>query len=236
MHRGAPEPRCRCGGERRPQTARGGRDTGWSVTASSRASWRGASRTPGTSWSLVKSRSGRTTGCISPRCSRTPRTDLNLVGPDVAGHPAVELVVGDCVAAIDRSRRLVTSAEGRQLSYDALVLATGSYPFVPGVPGRDRAGCFVYRTVADVDAIRAWAAGARRGVVVGGGTARFGGGQRPPPLRGADRGGRGGGPVDARADRRAWRDGAPPPHRSPRSRCADIHHGVGGGGRRRTAG
>src|SRR4029079_4163446 len=37
------------------------------------------------------------------------------------------------------------------------------------IPGTDAAGCFVYRTVDDLDAIRAWAAGVRRGVVVGGG-------------------------------------------------------------------
>jgi nitrite reductase (NADH) large subunit len=61
--------------------------------------------------------------------------------------------------------------------YDALVLATGSYPFVPPVPGHDLPGCFVYRTLDDLDAIKAVAAravagdgpGRRAGVVVGGG-------------------------------------------------------------------
>jgi nitrite reductase (NADH) large subunit len=70
-----------------------------------------------------------------------------------------------------------TRASGRELPYDALVLATGSVPFVPPVPGRDLPGCFVYRTLDDLDAIMAAAeravsapgAGRRSAVVVGGG-------------------------------------------------------------------
>jgi nitrite reductase (NADH) large subunit len=53
--------------------------------------------------------------------------------------------------------------------YDELVLATGSVPFVPPVPGRELVGCFVYRTIDDLDAIRAYAAHCRVGAVVGGG-------------------------------------------------------------------
>src|SRR5947209_4212952 len=79
------------------------------------------------------------------------------------------------VSAIDRAARRLTIADGSELSYDALVLATGSYPFVPPVPGKDCDGCYVYRTLDDLDAIRvdAEAALARDpqavGVVVGGG-------------------------------------------------------------------
>ena len=50
----------------------------------------------------------------------------------------------------------------RELSYDQLVLATGSYPFVPPIPGQASGrGCFVYRTIEDLEAIRAAGAGAR---------------------------------------------------------------------------
>ncbi len=48
------------------------------------------------------------------------------------------------------------------------MLATGSYRLSP-VPGNDLPGCFVYRTLDDLDNIAAHAAGARRGVVIGGG-------------------------------------------------------------------
>src|SRR5947209_1625221 len=100
--------------------------------------------------------------------------DLCLADPDVLDHPAVEFVSGDPVTAIDRGANKVTSAAGRTVAYDALVLATGSYPFVPpieggAVNGHDGAGCFVYRTIEDLDAIRAHAADCGTGVVIGGG-------------------------------------------------------------------
>src|SRR6185503_16903440 len=59
--------------------------------------------------------------------------------------------------------------DGQVLAYDELVLATGAAPFVPPVPGHDLPGCFVYRTIEDLDAIRDAAQGARTGAVIGGG-------------------------------------------------------------------
>ena len=100
--------------------------------------------------------------------------DLCLADPDVLAHPAVEFVAGDPVTALDREARKIRSASGRAVAYDALVLATGSYPFVPPIEGGDTTGragpgCFVYRTIEDLDAIRAYAADCGTGVVVGGG-------------------------------------------------------------------
>ncbi|MGN9783029.1 nitrite reductase large subunit NirB [Nonomuraea sp. ZG12] len=71
------------------------------------------------------------------------------------------------VTGIDRQARLVTVEGGAQEPYDVLVLATGSAPFVPPVPGAEHA--FVYRTIDDLDAIRMAAKEAADGVVVGGG-------------------------------------------------------------------
>src|SRR5581483_2191300 len=101
-------------------------------------------------------------------------SDLCLADPDVLNHPAIEFVAGDPVTVLDRKRRTVRSAAGRALSYDALVLATGSYPFVPPIDGGATdgsagPGCFVYRTIEDLDAIRAYAADCGTGVVIGGG-------------------------------------------------------------------
>ncbi|NIT62361.1 MAG: FAD-dependent oxidoreductase, partial [Gammaproteobacteria bacterium] len=56
-----------------------------------------------------------------------------------------------------------------QYPYDKLVLATGSYPFVPPIPGSDQQGCLVYRTIDDLGEIRAQAQNSKIGVVVGGG-------------------------------------------------------------------
>ncbi len=76
----------------------------------------------------------------------------------------------DKVVSINREARTVESAQGRVIAYDKLILATGSYPFVPPIPGNDRDKCFVYRTIEDVEAIAAAAEqGARVGAVVGGG-------------------------------------------------------------------
>ncbi|KJY37411.1 nitrite reductase large subunit NirB, partial [Streptomyces katrae] len=65
--------------------------------------------------------------------------------------------------------RTVTSRSGRVFPYDVLVLATGSYPFVPPVPGKDAPGCFVYRTIEDLRAIEEYARTCTTGAVVGGG-------------------------------------------------------------------
>ncbi|GHF77372.1 nitrite reductase (NADH) large subunit [Amycolatopsis bartoniae] len=73
---------------------------------------------------------------------------------DLGAHTGVELRLGDPVVAVDREARTVTTASGHTETYDALVLATGSKPFVPPVPGHDLPGCFVYRTIEDLDAIR----------------------------------------------------------------------------------
>ncbi|MFC4949420.1 nitrite reductase large subunit NirB [Pseudonocardia sp. GCM10023141] len=99
-----------------------------------------------------------------------------LTLPDV-DDPLVARHLGDPAVALDPATRTVRTAAGRELHYDALVLATGSVPFVPPVAGRDLPGCFVYRTLDDLDAIRAAAAaavalprpGRRSAVVVGGG-------------------------------------------------------------------
>ncbi|MFD5317745.1 nitrite reductase large subunit NirB [Streptomyces sp. NPDC127098] len=100
----------------------------------------------------------------------TTPEELSMVPEGFMARHGIETHLGDPVAAIDREARTVTTAAGRVVAYDTLVLATGSYPFVPPVPGRDATGCFVYRTVDDVAAITAHAeAGARTGVVVGGG-------------------------------------------------------------------
>ncbi|HXR69992.1 nitrite reductase large subunit NirB [Actinocrinis sp.] len=86
-----------------------------------------------------------------------------------AAPPGVELKLGDPATAIDRERKVVTTASGAEFRYDDLVLATGSYPFVPPVPGHDATGAFVYRTIDDVEAIKEFAAGRKIGAVVGGG-------------------------------------------------------------------
>ncbi|KHL71712.1 nitrite reductase, partial [Pseudomonas putida] len=84
------------------------------------------------------------------------------------GANGVHLHLGEAVLQIDRERCEVVTAEGRY-GYDQLIMATGSYPFVPPIEGSSGNARLVYRTLDDLDSIRAAAVDATRGVVVGGG-------------------------------------------------------------------
>ncbi|MFI0975619.1 nitrite reductase large subunit NirB [Streptomyces sp. NPDC021093] len=101
--------------------------------------------------------------------SGTTADELSMWEGEFGEKHGIDLRLGDPAEAIDRAARTVTARSGEVFPYDALVLATGSYPFVPPVPGHDAAGCFVYRTIEDLEAIRAAADSARVGAVVGGG-------------------------------------------------------------------
>jgi nitrite reductase (NADH) large subunit len=95
--------------------------------------------------------------------------DLSLVEPGFFERTGHELRLASRAASIDRAARTVTTVDGEVLPYDKLVLATGSYPFVPPLPGKDRADCFVYRTIEDLEAMQECGARSKTGVVVGGG-------------------------------------------------------------------
>ncbi|WP_298239038.1 nitrite reductase large subunit NirB [uncultured Algibacter sp.] len=87
----------------------------------------------------------------------------------------IDLITGERVADINRSSKTITTAKDREFSYDYLVLATGSSPFVPPIKGVEKEGVFVYRTIEDLEGMLAYAAKLReekpnaRGAVLGGG-------------------------------------------------------------------
>jgi len=96
--------------------------------------------------------------------------DLSLVAPGFFENRAnVTLKLNARAVEVDRAARTVTLAGGEILGYDKLVFATGSYPFVPQVDGKERKDCFVYRTIEDLEAMLACGSRARSGVVIGGG-------------------------------------------------------------------
>ncbi|MEV8015515.1 nitrite reductase large subunit NirB [Streptomyces sp. NPDC086554] len=100
---------------------------------------------------------------------RTP-DELSLTDPEFIEKHGIELYVGDPAESVDRDAKTVTARSGQTFAYDTLVLATGSFPFVPPVPGKDTTGCFVYRTIEDLLAIEEYAKTyAKTGAVVGGG-------------------------------------------------------------------
>lgn len=94
---------------------------------------------------------------------------LSMVEEGFFERTGIELRLGQQVCAIDRQRKCITDAQGAETPYELLVLATGSYPFVPPIPGNDRPDCLAYRTLDDLAAITASAQQGSVGVVVGGG-------------------------------------------------------------------
>jgi nitrite reductase (NADH) large subunit len=95
--------------------------------------------------------------------------DLSLVAPGFFDNGNVLLKLNARVVAVDRAAKTVTVGGGEVLAYDKLVFATGSYPFVPPLPGKDRKDCFVYRTIEDLEAMLECGRRSRTGVVIGGG-------------------------------------------------------------------
>lgn len=95
--------------------------------------------------------------------------DLSLVAPGFFEREDMVLRLNAKVVGIDRAAQNVQLVDGSSVAYDRLVLATGSYPFVPPVPGADRKDCFVYRTIEDLEAMQEAGARSKSGVVIGGG-------------------------------------------------------------------
>ncbi|MBN1237591.1 MAG: NAD(P)/FAD-dependent oxidoreductase [Gammaproteobacteria bacterium] len=100
---------------------------------------------------------------------KTP-DDIMLNRPEWYAEHGIELRAGSEVVRLERGRRRVVAADGRDASYDRLILATGSNPIVLPLPGSDLPGVLSYRDLDDVDRmIAASGRGGGRAVVIGGG-------------------------------------------------------------------
>src|SRR6201996_2670377 len=85
------------------------------------------------------------------------------------GENGVQLQAGDPIVAIDRAAKTVTSESGRVEPYDKLLLAMGSKPIVPPIPGLELPGVCAFRDIADVEQMIAASTEHRRAIVIGGG-------------------------------------------------------------------
>ena len=94
---------------------------------------------------------------------------LMLARMDWYTSHGVELHLGDRAEKINRDLQRVTSQKGVVIDYDSVVLATGSFPFVPPVPGINKSGVFVYRTIEDLERMIAYASNSKRCAIIGGG-------------------------------------------------------------------
>ncbi|MDZ5459612.1 nitrite reductase large subunit NirB [Azohydromonas lata] len=95
--------------------------------------------------------------------------DLSLVPAGFFERDNLLLKLNARATIIDLENKWVTASTGETLTYDKLVIATGSYPFVPPIPGKDRTDCFVYRTIEDLEGMAECGRRSQSGVVVGGG-------------------------------------------------------------------
>jgi nitrite reductase (NADH) large subunit len=106
---------------------------------------------------------------LSRYFSGSSAEDLTLTTREFFDRNGIDLHSGDAVASIDRAGKRVITQSGAEYEYDILILATGSSAFVPPIPGKDRPGVFVYRTIEDLVAISEAGRNSTRGVVIGGG-------------------------------------------------------------------
>jgi len=83
----------------------------------------------------------------------------------------IDLYINERVTDIERNEKYITTSKGNRFTYDQLVLATGSAPFVPPIRGIEKKGVFVYRTIEDLQEILAYARTIKGGkaAILGGG-------------------------------------------------------------------
>ncbi|MGI4019940.1 MAG: nitrite reductase large subunit NirB [Janthinobacterium lividum] len=95
--------------------------------------------------------------------------DLSMSSATWYEENGIQLHLSDPVQEINLAEKKVHARSGISLNYDYLVLATGSGAFVPNIPGVEKEGVFVYRTIEDLEMMKAHAAKSRNGAVMGGG-------------------------------------------------------------------
>jgi len=95
--------------------------------------------------------------------------DLSMAPASWYADNNITLHLGDPIAQINREAKTVDSHKGLTVSYDVLILATGSAAFVPPIPGSEKNGVFIYRTIEDLELMTVYAKKAKKGAVIGGG-------------------------------------------------------------------
>ena len=95
--------------------------------------------------------------------------DIMLNDVDWYEENNITLHLNKKIVKIDRVKRIVIAEDGTQASYDRLLLATGSTPFILPVPGKDAQGVIAYRDIYDTNTMIAAAERHTHAVVIGGG-------------------------------------------------------------------
>jgi len=82
--------------------------------------------------------------------------NLQLATKEWYAENGIVLYTNTLISSINRTNKQVITHRGEAYPYDFLVMATGSYPFVPPINGANKNGVFVYRTIEDLDQILAY--------------------------------------------------------------------------------
>lgn len=106
---------------------------------------------------------------LSDYINKKPLEELYMSSEDWYSSKNITLHLNDPIVHLDITKQYVESGRGIQLSYDYLIFATGSSAFVPNIPGIEKEGVFVYRTIEDLDLIKAYVNTTQKGTVIGGG-------------------------------------------------------------------
>jgi len=106
---------------------------------------------------------------LSAYFSGTSVEELTLAPASWYAQNNIKLITGECVTFLDREAKVVVTHSGLRVPYHKLIMATGSAAFVPPVPGVEKEGIFVYRTIEDLDAMMSYAKTATKAAVIGGG-------------------------------------------------------------------
>ncbi|MDT0643471.1 nitrite reductase large subunit NirB [Zunongwangia sp. F363] len=111
---------------------------------------------------------------LSEYFSRQSPDELLLAPVSWYGENKIELHTSELISEIKPAEKQVVTYKQEAYNYDYLILATGSYPFVPPIKGSDKSGVFVYRTIEDLDAMKVYASkikadGKKKAAVLGGG-------------------------------------------------------------------
>ncbi|WP_196137278.1 nitrite reductase large subunit NirB [Aliikangiella sp. G2MR2-5] len=106
---------------------------------------------------------------LSSYFSNKSAQDLSLASEEEYRKNNIDFVTNCKVLSIHRDDKLISTQCGQQFTYHKLILATGSFPFIPAIKGSKGESIHVYRTLDDLDAIKQSACAASTGVVIGGG-------------------------------------------------------------------
>lgn len=99
----------------------------------------------------------------------TPVDELLMASKEWYASKGIVLHVGQLVTDVNTKAKTIQTHTGVESAFDSLVFATGSGAFVPPVPGVEKDGVFVYRTLEDLDNIKAYVPKSKKAAVIGGG-------------------------------------------------------------------